>query len=120
MADDRPYPLRTFHDFISAIDEEWSRFRMGSLMGFLTSAFLVFFILRWIVDVLLRLRAAALRPRMPIPIMSLLDLLLVLGALIAVAYSSYALYRQYRFFEKWEKRIGLLRHFETQLLEENQ
>ena len=59
MSEEKPYPVRTIHDFLSELDRDWGRFRTGSLIGFLASAFLVFFILRWIVDVLRRFSAAA-------------------------------------------------------------
>ncbi|MFQ5950827.1 MAG: hypothetical protein ACE5KH_01935, partial [Candidatus Geothermarchaeales archaeon] len=80
---------------------------------------LIIIILRWIIEVLGRVRAirAPFPPRIP-AIVPWLDLVFLVGALIAVAYSSYALYRQYRFFERWERRIGLLQHLEKQLIEE--
>ncbi|MCJ2519439.1 MAG: hypothetical protein LN412_00625 [Candidatus Thermoplasmatota archaeon] len=118
MSEERPYPVRTIHDFLSELDREWSRFRTGSLIGFLASVLVLFFILRWIVELLQRLRAAAVHPRLPLNVIPWLDLIFLVGAFIAVVYSAYALFRQYRFFERWERRIGLLQHIEKQLIEE--
>jgi len=119
MSEERPYPVRTIHDFLSELDREWSRFRTGSLIGFLASVLLLFFILRWIVELLQRLRAAPFYPPLRgFNVIPWLDLIFLVGAFIAVVYSAYALFRQYRFFQRWERRIGLLQHMEKQLMEE--
>ena len=48
--------------------------------------------------------------------LGLFDFVLLIIAGIFLAYSIYAMYSQYRFLSKWERRIGLLRHMEDELL----
>jgi len=102
-----PYPLESLHDFLTELDREWNKFKMGSLIGMITSGALLLFLIRLI---LLQLRP-------PRPIFDL-DLLFLIFAAIFLVYSMYALFAQYRFLSKWERRIGLLLHLEEQLIGE--
>ncbi len=104
---ERPYPLKSLHDFLTELDREWSKFKMGSLIGMITSGALLLFLIRLIL--------LELRP--PRPIFNL-DLLFLIFAAIFLVYSIYALFAQYRFFNRWERRIGLLLHLEEQLISE--
>jgi membrane protein implicated in regulation of membrane protease activity len=100
-------PVRSLHDFLSELDQEWDKFRTGSLIGMITSAALGFFII-WFL-------------RGPIgPIIRSDPFFFAFVLLIAVMliYSIFALYAQYKFFSKWERRIGLLRHLEEKLIGE--
>ena len=101
---ERPYPLKSLHDFLTELDQEWNKFKMGSLIGMITSGALLVFLLPSI------LRAIIKPP--------LLDLVFLLFAAAFLVYSIYALFAQYRFLSRWERRIGLLLHLEEQLIGE--
>lgn len=106
---ERPYPLKSLHDFLTELDREWTKFKMGSLIGMITSGALLLFLIRLI---LLQLTRPPLRALFD------LDLLFLIFAAIFLAYSMYALFAQYRFLSRWERRIGLLLHLEEQLIGE--
>jgi hypothetical protein len=102
---DKPYPVRSLHDFLSELDREWGKFRNGSLLGLISSGFL-FVVVVWLILVIRRLDLG-------------FGAFLFLGAVgILLGYSIYATYSQYRFFNRWERRIGLLLHLEEQILSE--
>ncbi len=103
--EEKQYPVKSLHDFLSELDKEYSKFRNGTLIGLASSGIL--FIL--VVILLLRIRHYGL---------GLFDFILLIIAGIFLAYSIYAMYSQYRFLSKWERRIGLLRHTEDELLQE--
>jgi len=112
---DRPYPLKTLHDFLAELDKEWSKFRTGTLISIIASgALLVFYVPRSLLSLLAAIR---IRPRPPIAgIIGDIILLLLIAAFLS--YSIYAMIKQYRFFSKWERRIGLLLHLEEKLIGE--
>jgi len=98
------YPLRSLHDFLYELNDEWDRFRTGSLVGVVVScALLIFSFVRVL---------AALRNR---ALFDLIFMILVIGALV---YTISALLAQHRFFKKWERRIGMLLHMEEKILSE--
>jgi hypothetical protein len=102
---ERVYPVKSLHDFLFALDKEWSKFRNGSLIGLVSSGIL-FMLVVWL---LLRVRHFGL---------GLVDFVLLIFAGAFLAYSIYAMLAQYRFFNRWERRIGLLLHLEEQMLAE--
>ena len=104
-SEDKLYPVKSLHDFLTELDKEYSKFRNGTLIGLASSAVLFIFV----VVLLLRVKRFGLGP---------FDFVLLLIAGILLGYSIYAMYSQYRFLSKWERRIGLLRHMEDQLLQE--
>lgn len=99
----RLYPVASLHDFLYELDKEWTKFRNGSIIGLLSSGIL--FLL--VVFLLLGFRRLDLGP---------VEFALLLIAGVFLAYSIYAMYSQYRFFNKWERRVGLLRHVEDELM----
>jgi hypothetical protein len=101
---ERAYPVRSLHDFLSELDEEWSRFRTGSLIGFIVSCALLIF------SVLSLLGALAEG--------KILEFLFMIMITVFLVYTGYALYAQHRFFRRWERRIGLLLHLEESLIKE--
>ncbi len=103
--EEKLYPVKSLHDFLSEIDKEWTKFRNGTLIGLLSSGIL-FLLVVWL---LLRTRHFGL---------GLIDFVLLLFAGIFLGYSIYAMYSQFRFFNRWERRIGLLLHMEEQMLSE--
>ena len=100
---DRPYPVKSLHDFLFELDKEWSKFRNGTLIGLISSGFL-FIVVIWLILVIRRLD------------LGIGALLFLAVASIFLGYSIYAMYSQYRFFNKWERRIGLLLHLEEEIL----
>jgi hypothetical protein len=104
-SEDKLYPVKSLHDFISELDKEWTKFRNGTLIGLISSGIL-FLLVVWL---LLRTRHFGL---------GLIDFVLLVFAGIFLGYSIYAMYSQFRFFNKWERRIGLLLHMEEQMLSE--
>ena len=101
---DRTYPVKSLHDFLSELDEEWNKFRTGSLVGFVVSCVLLVF------SGLSTL--GALAERRP------LEFIFMITISIFLVYTVYALYVQHRFFRRWERRIGLLMHLEESLIRE--
>ncbi|MGA3060338.1 MAG: hypothetical protein ABSD92_08210 [Candidatus Bathyarchaeia archaeon] len=104
-SEDKPYPVRSLHDFLSELDKEWTKFRNGTLIGLVSSGIL-FLLVVWL---LLRTRHFGL---------GFVDFVLLVFAGIFLGYSIYAMYSQYRFFNRWERRVGLLLHMEEQMLSE--
>jgi len=99
------YPVRSLHDFLSELDQEWTKFRNGSLLALVSSGIL-FIIVVWLVLSVRRFR------------LGFLDFVFFIVTAIIAGYSIYATYSQYRFLSKWERRIGLLIHMEEQLMSE--
>lgn len=101
----RQLPIRTLHDFLLEINNEWSRFRRGSLLTIIITILLFFlFIPRYFVQTLIS------RDRF--------DTVIAVGIIIALFYSVYLAFRQYRFYQRWERRIALLLHLEEELLDQ--
>ena len=100
---DRPYPVKSLHDFLFELDMEWSKFRNGTLIGLISSGFL-FVVVMWLILIIRRTD------------LGVGALLFLAVASIFLGYSIYAMYSQYRFFNKWERRIGLLLHLEEEIL----
>ncbi len=101
---ERPYLVRSLHDFLSELDKEWVKFRTGSLIGMIASGvLLVFFVPR----LLLAIRA---------PRWNFVDIAFSIFIIVFLIYSIYALLAQYQFFNRWERRVGLLLHLEEELL----
>jgi ABC-type Fe3+ transport system permease subunit len=101
---EKPYPVRSLHDFLFELDREWSKFRNGTLIGLISSGFL-FIVVLWLILIIRRL-----------PGLGLVAFLFLVVAGVFLGYSVYAMYSQYRFFNKWERRIGLLLHLEEEIL----
>ena len=103
--DEKPYPVKSLHDFLSELDKEWTKFRNGTLIGLISSGILFLIV----VGLLLRTRHYGL---------GLVDFIILIFAGIFLGYSIYAMYSQFRFFNKWERRVGLLMHMEEEMLSE--
>ena len=104
-SEEKVYPVRSLHDFLSELDKEWTKFRNGTLIG-LGSSVVLFLV---VVFLILRTRHFEL---------GLVGFILLILAAIVLAYSIYAMYAQYRFLNRWERRIGLLVHMEEEMLSE--
>ena len=100
---EKPYPVKSLHDFLFELDREWSKFRNGTLLGLVSSGFL-FAVVLWLMLIIRRLD------------LGLGAFLFLVVAGVFLGYSIYAMYSQYRFFNKWERRIGLLLHLEEEIL----
>ena len=109
--EERPYPLRTLHDFLSELDREWTKFRTGTLISIIASGILLVFYVPRLLLIAIR------RPRPPL-IDIVVDIMLLVLVVAFLVYSIYAMTTQYRFFSKWERRIGLLLHLEEKLIGE--
>ena len=101
---DRAYPVRSLHDFLSELDEEWNKFRTGSLIGLIVSCVLLVFSSLSLL--------AALAEGKP------LEFIFMIIIAVFLVYTVYALFAQHRFFKRWERRIGLLLHLEESLIME--
>ncbi len=104
-SDNKSYPIKSLHDFLFELDQEWTKFRNGALLALVSSGFL-FIIVIWLI---LRIRVYHL---------GFIDLIIFIIAAIISAYSIYAMYSQYRFLSKWERRLGVLVQIEEQMLSE--
>lgn len=100
---EKPYPVKSLHDFLFELDREWSKFRNGTLLGLISSGFL-FVVVLWLMLIIRRLD------------LGLGAFLFLVVAGVFLGYSIYAMHSQYRFFNKWERRIGLLLHLEEEIL----
>ena len=100
----KAYPVRSLHDFLSELDEEWNKFRTGSLVGVIVSFVLLVFSGLVLLGALAQGRV--------------LEFLFMVVIVVFLGYTVYALYAQHRFFRRWERRIGLLLHLEESLLRE--
>ena len=97
-------PLRTFHDFFFELNEEWDKFRRGSMWNIVTTVLIfILFIPRYFFVTL----------KTP----SRIDTLVALVIVAALLYNIYLSYKQHSFYSRWEKRLGLLLHLEERLLE---
>jgi hypothetical protein len=103
--EEKQYPVKSLHDFLAELDSEWTKFRNGSLIG-LASSTILFII---VISIILRIRRIGL---------GFVDFILLLFAGVFLVYSIYVSYRQFRFFSRWERRVGLLRHLEEEMLSE--
>jgi hypothetical protein len=92
---ERKLPIRSLHDFLFEIDNEWNRFKTVSMLSFVIS--LLLFILSL---------------RQTLQTQKLFSTLFT----ILLTYTTYSSWKQYTFYRKWEKRIGLILHLEEELL----
>lgn len=98
-------PLRNLHDFLFELNNEWDKFRRGSMMSIVTTIVLfILFIPRY-------LQVTFKTPNR-------LDTLLALSIIAILCYNVYLSYKQHTFYSRWEKRLGLLLHLEERILEE--
>ena len=104
-SEDKLYPVKSLHDFLSELDQEWTKFRNGSMLALVSSGIL-FIIVVWLI---LSIRHFHL---------GFLDFVFFIVIAVISGYSIYATYSQYRFLSKWERRIGLLVHMEEQMMSE--
>jgi hypothetical protein len=98
-------PLRTLHDFLLEIDQEWSKFRTGSLVSILTS--IILFVIFFPRFFLVTLRKGGI-----------FDILFAFSIIVILLYNGYLSYGQHKFYRRWEKRMGLLLHLEEEILGE--
>ena len=103
--DNKLYPVKTLHDFLFELDQEWTKFRNGTLFALFSSGIL-FILVIWLILVTRHFR------------LGFIDFLFFIFVAVIAGYSIYATYAQYRFLNKWERRIGLLLHLEDQMLSE--
>jgi len=110
--DGEAHPLKSIHDFLMEIDEEWSRFRRVAIIGIATSALLLFFLVLRFLSVLIRIRRFGFLEEYD-------EFFFYLLVGFFVLYEIVLLLRQYRFFGKWERRMGLLLHLEDRLMKDS-
>ncbi len=104
---EKAYPVKTLHQFLSELDREWSRFKRGALISLFISSMLI------IALVFVSIRALRI---------GLVDFGDVVFALILLAFLSYSvslMVGQFRFFRKWEKRMTRLVNLEEKLMPES-
>ena len=105
------HPIKSIHNFLMEIDEEWSKFRRVAIIGICTSALLLFFLALRFVSVLRRIRLFGFLEEFD-------EFFFYILVGFFVIYEIALLLRQYRFFGKWERRMGLLLHLEDRLLKD--
>ena len=105
------YPLRSLHDFLTALDKEWDRFRTTAVVGIITTGILLVFVIYRILVLLVALRRQGMIPALD-------DIIFFLFVGVFAAYEISLLLRQHRFFKRWERRVGLLLHLEERLIGE--
>jgi len=101
------YPVKTVHQFLSEMDQEWSRFKRGALI----SAFIsIMLILALVTGSIVALRRG---------FGGVGDAIFIGLVLAFLVYSVYLMIGQFRFFRKWEKRMSRLVTLEEKLMPEN-
>ena len=109
--EDDTRPLKSIHEFLLEIDEEWSKFRRVAIIGIATSALLLFFLALRFLSVLIRIRRFGFLEELD-------EFFFYLLVGFFVIYEIVLLLRQYKFFGKWERRIGRLLYLEDKLLKD--
>jgi len=104
------YPLTSLHDFLTELDREWDRFRTASIIGIVTSAVLLFFLIIRFLGLIVRIRRFGL-------FAALDEFLFLFFVGFFVIYEISLLLSQYKFFKKWERRVGLLLHLEEKVMD---
>jgi len=107
--DGETLPLKSMHDFLMELDREWSKFRRVAIIGIVTSALLLFFLVLRFLSVLVRIRRLGFFEEVD-------EFFFYIFVGFFVLYEVVLLIRQYRFFGKWERRMGLLLHLEETLM----
>jgi membrane protein implicated in regulation of membrane protease activity len=104
---EKTYPVKTTHQFLSEITREWSRFKRGAVISAFISIMLILALVSGSIVAVVR------------GFGSFGDAIFI-GLLLAfLLYSVYLMIGQYRFFRKWENRMKRLTTFEEQLMPEN-
>jgi len=103
------YPLRSLHDFLTALDKEWDRFRTAAIVGIVTTGILLVFVVYRILALLVALRRHGVIPAFE-------DVVFFLFVGVFAAYEISLLVRQHRFFQRWERRIGALLYLEDTIM----
>ena len=101
------YPVKTMHEFLAEINQEWSKFKRGAILSLLTSSILL-------------VAFALVFYRTITTGFEVSDIILELILLGFVVYSMYLMNVQYRFFRKWENRMTRLYMFERKLMPEEE
>lgn len=104
---EKAYPVRTLHEFLTEINQEWSKFKRGAILSLITSSILL------VAFVLVFYRTA----RTGFEISDVILEVLLVGF---VVYSMYLMNVQYRFFRRWENRMTRLYMFEEKLMPEEE
>lgn len=108
--DNESRPLKSVHDFLTELDNEWSRFRRAAIIGVILLAVLIFFLIIRSVGLIVRIR------RLGGLVEALDEISLIIIVIAFVAYEISLLIRQYRFFNKWERRMALLLDLEQRMM----
>lgn len=104
---EKAYPVRTLHEFLTEINQEWSKFKRGAILSLITSSILL------VAFVLVFYRTA-------ITGFEVSDVILEVLLVGFVVYSMYLMNVQYRFFRRWENRMTRLYMFEEKLMPEEE
>lgn len=104
---ERAYPVKTLHEFLSELDREWGRFKRGALISIFISSMLI-----------LALVSVAIRV-LRLGLVDISDAIFAILLLTFLAYSVRLMVGQYRFFRRWEKRMDRLVNLEEKLMPEN-
>lgn len=99
------YPVRTMHEFLAEINQEWRKFERGAVLSLITSSILL------VAFALVFYRTI----RTGFEVSDVILELLLLGFVI---YSMYLMSVQYRFLRKWENRMTRLYMIERKLMPE--
>jgi len=104
---EKAYPVKTLHEFLSEINQEWSKFKRGAVLSLISSSLLlVAFTLVFYRTIKTGFEVS--------------DVILELILLGFVIYSMYLMNGQYRFFRKWENRMTKLYGFEEKLMSDEE
>src|SRR3989339_849956 len=102
---EKAYPIRTLHEFLTELNREWRRFKRGTLMSiFILGVMLIAFVPIFLRSVRLGLGFG--------------EVVFAIFLAAFLIYSIRVMIIQYRFFRKWGHRMEQLTHIEEKLLEE--
>jgi Ni/Fe-hydrogenase subunit HybB-like protein len=112
------YPMGSLHDFLYDVEKELKRFRRISIIGIVTSLFIIVALGRF-VYIRFPPPGPFIAPHFFMD-MLLFDLVIVILALTCIFYSIYALVAQNAFLKRWGERFKRLQALEQKLIEEKE
>lgn len=102
--EEKPYPVRSLHEFLSELEGEWRKFWLTSILSLIASILLLSLV------VLYALQIIGFEQRYAVRTVATL-----IGS-VGLIYSAYAVMGQRRFFKRWGRRFSRLRQLEEKML----
>jgi len=102
--ENQQYPVKTTHEFLTEMNRQWGRFKLGAILSTIISVLLL------VGFVLVYLRISR---TFGFEVSDLILMGLLAGFLV---FTIYLMTSQYRFFRRWENRMKRIYSYEEKLL----